>query len=175
MRGSDYRTLKHTPLRSPCTSCWSCKKVTPLAASLSYRVVTVNKSVGRVVERKGIQVLTDPHWAAIPHTCRCFRLSSIPKPLPIWCRPSSHPIMAGCSGDRGPSTSQLPYRTSTRQGQPIDYVTGLQHRQQPTLRVRAGSSFKYTLKTLTATSWSRYFPFHTSANPPRYNATSVGS
>ena len=47
--------------------------------------------------------------------------------------------------------------------------------QQLTPIIFRKSLFEYVLMTLIATSRPRYSPFHTSANPPLYNATPVRS
>ena len=47
--------------------------------------------------------------------------------------------------------------------------------QKLTPMIFCKSLFEYVLITFTATSRPEYFPFHTSANPPRYNATTLRS
>ena len=47
--------------------------------------------------------------------------------------------------------------------------------QRPTPITLCKSSSEYVLMTFTATSRPQCFPFHTSANPPLYNAVPVRS
>ena len=52
---------------------------------------------------------------------------------------------------------------------------GRGYNQQLTPTIFCKSLFEYVLRTFTATSRPQYTPFHTSANPPLYNAVSVRS
>ena len=51
--------------------------------------------------------------------------------------------------------------------------TEMEHNQQLTPIIFCKSLFEYVLMTLTATSRPQCTPFHTSANPPLYNAAPV--
>ena len=53
--------------------------------------------------------------------------------------------------------------------------TERERNQQLTPTIFCKSLFEYVLITFTATSRPQYTPFHTSANPPLYNAASVRS
>ena len=48
-----------------------------------------------------------------------------------------------------------------------------ENNRRPTPMIFCKSLFEYVLKTFTATSRPPCSPFHTSANPPLYNATTV--